>query len=154
MLHVIASKAADTTNDREADIELLEQPDQERPIRQPTREPVEAVDDDALDIAFANAQEELFQAGALDRGTAESLVVEALADRIPTAPSHRPDELGAQQALHLGGCEGGIAATQHRLPRVDGAADELQVVGLVVQGREDIARDEWGTSLLTMVLQT
>jgi hypothetical protein len=71
------------------------------------------------------------------------------------APGHRADELNAKGAPHgAGGKRGIIARTHHRLARVHGAADELAVIGLGVQGREDIAADLRSSRRVSTSLQT
>jgi len=65
----------------EAHVEALEELHEPRPVHEFPREPVEPVDDDALDVALLDVREQLFESGALDARAALALVVKALADR-------------------------------------------------------------------------
>lgn len=88
----------------------LEERGEPREIGELPGEPVDAVDDDAADVTFLDAVQELSEAGTLEGRAALALVVEALGDRVPELPGLVADELGAQRPLDRAGRDGGVVA--------------------------------------------
>jgi hypothetical protein len=61
----------------------LEELGEPREIGALPRESIDAIDDDAADVAPFDAPQELGEAGALERRAALALIVEAFGDRVP-----------------------------------------------------------------------
>lgn len=64
----------------------LEERGEAREIGELSCEPIDAVDDDAVDVSRLDAVQELGQAGTLEGRAALALVVEALGERAPELP--------------------------------------------------------------------
>ena len=129
--------------DREFDGVLAEQRRDPRPVREPSREAVEAVHDDAIDLAREDAHDETLERRALHGRAADASIVEMLVERTPTIGAPSADEVEAIRSLHGARSLGWVhSGTQNRLPRVDRAANGAFVGSWSRQGLGDIATCE------------